>query len=103
MDQDFKSAWESAYFCSLAHHSPTHELVVDLAEKKGWKIHAEVEEVCPVITLADSWDDYLAGPLILRFFLMVLLPTYPGVFAVLWNYRPISVLMQQIPVSSNER
>jgi CelD/BcsL family acetyltransferase involved in cellulose biosynthesis len=61
MDQDFKSAWESAYFCSLAHHSPTHELVVDLAEKKGWKIHAEVEEVCPVITLADSWDDYLAG------------------------------------------
>jgi len=53
--------WQSAYFCSLPHHSPTPRIVLDLAQSKGWTAEAEAEEVCPVITLAESWDDYLAG------------------------------------------
>ena len=56
---DLQIDWDMAYFCSLSHHSPSHQIVVDLAQKKGWSVLAEIEEVCPVITLADSWDNYL--------------------------------------------
>ena len=52
--------WQSTYFCSLPHHSPTRERMLSLAEAKGWSAQAEVEEVCPIITLADTWDGYLA-------------------------------------------
>jgi CelD/BcsL family acetyltransferase involved in cellulose biosynthesis len=34
--------------------------LVDLVKEKGWQVNVEEEEVCPVITLAESWDDYLA-------------------------------------------
>lgn len=60
ISSDLQIDWQSAYFCSLAHHSPTHRIVVDLAQAKGWQARSEQEEVCPVITLADSWDGYLA-------------------------------------------
>ncbi len=52
--------WQSTYFCSLPHHSPTRKHILSLAEAKGWSAQAEVEEVCPIITLADTWDGYLA-------------------------------------------
>ncbi len=58
---DLQMDWQSAYFCSLAHHSFTPEIMVELAQAKAWTAKAEVEEVCPVITLADSWENYLAG------------------------------------------
>jgi len=53
--------WQTAYFCSLSHRSPTPATLVELARARGWSARAEVEEVCPVITLPGSWDDYLAG------------------------------------------
>ncbi|RME44185.1 MAG: GNAT family N-acetyltransferase [Caldilineae bacterium] len=53
--------WQTAYFCSLAHHSPTPATLVELARARGWAARAEVEEVCPVITLPATWDDYLAA------------------------------------------
>jgi len=61
MASDLKVDWQSAYFCSLAHYSPTPDIMVELARTKGWQAKAEIEEVCPVITLADTWEDYLAG------------------------------------------
>ena len=53
--------WQSAYFCSLPRYSPTPRIMVEQAQKNGWQAEAGEEEVCPVITLAESWDDYLAG------------------------------------------
>jgi CelD/BcsL family acetyltransferase involved in cellulose biosynthesis len=61
IEPGLQADWDTAYFCSLAQHSPTHEIMVELAQKKGWKVHVEVEEVCPVITLSETWEDYLAG------------------------------------------
>lgn len=54
--------WQSAYFCSLAfEHSPTPNALLELTQGKGWSVQSEKEEVCPVITLAESWETYLAG------------------------------------------
>lgn len=58
---DMAAEWDTAYFCSLAHHSPTPGLFLELAPTHGWNVRAAVEDVCPVITLPQSWDAYLAG------------------------------------------
>jgi CelD/BcsL family acetyltransferase involved in cellulose biosynthesis len=58
---DLASEWQTAYFCSLACQSYTPEIMVGLAQSRGWKVYTEVEEVCPVITLPDRWDIYLNG------------------------------------------
>lgn len=53
--------WEHGYFCSLSLHSPTRQQLTALGRAKGWLVREEEEDICPVITLADSWDDYLSG------------------------------------------
>ena len=58
---DLASEWQTAYFCCLACRSLTPEIMVEFARPRGWMAYAEVEEVCPVISLPDSWDTYLAG------------------------------------------
>ncbi len=58
---EMAAEWRSAYFCSLACHSRTPELLVNLAQAQGWTAFSRTEEVCPVITLPDSWEAYLAG------------------------------------------
>jgi len=60
IETELEADWQSAYFCSLAHHSPTYRMFADLAKSRGWAVQVEQEEVCPVITLAESWEDYLA-------------------------------------------
>lgn len=53
--------WETAYFCSLPHQSSTMQAISSVAEAKGWPITLEVEEVCPVISLPQDWETYLAN------------------------------------------
>jgi CelD/BcsL family acetyltransferase involved in cellulose biosynthesis len=36
------------------------EAFVEASEGRGWRVRMEVEDVCPVVKLADSWDDQLA-------------------------------------------
>lgn len=59
IDTEIDADWTSAYFCSLPHHSPTPQIFVEAAQSKPWTAEVEQEEVCPVITLSDSWDAYL--------------------------------------------
>ncbi len=61
LNTDLADKWQTAYFCSLACHSATPAMMLRLAKASGWEARAEVEEVCPIITLPNSWDEYLAG------------------------------------------
>lgn len=54
-------AWDRLYLCSLPHDSGTHTQLAEAARARGWQVEVRQQDVCPVITLADSWDGYLAG------------------------------------------
>jgi CelD/BcsL family acetyltransferase involved in cellulose biosynthesis len=54
-------AWDKIYLCSLAHNSVTHTQFAPVARTGGWSVAVTQQDVCPVITLPDSWDAYLAG------------------------------------------
>jgi len=53
--------WDKLYLCSLPHHSITHTQLAEAARRRGWQAEVKEQDVCPVITLPDSWDEYLAG------------------------------------------
>jgi len=52
--------WQQMDLCNIHQDSPTLKLLPALAEKRGWHVQTEVQEVCPVVDLPDTWDDYLA-------------------------------------------
>jgi CelD/BcsL family acetyltransferase involved in cellulose biosynthesis len=52
-------AWDTLYLCSLPHNSITHTHLAEAATARGWQATVKEQDVCPVITLADSWDNYL--------------------------------------------
>jgi len=54
-------AWDKLYLCSLPHHSITPTQLGKAAQQRGWQTRVSQQDVCPVITLAGSWDDYLAN------------------------------------------
>ncbi|RME74307.1 MAG: GNAT family N-acetyltransferase [Chloroflexi bacterium] len=54
-------AWDRLYLCSLPHHSLTHTRLADLARARGLAVEIRQQDVCPVITLPATWDDYLAA------------------------------------------
>jgi len=61
LESDGGPAWDKLYLCSLPQHSVTHTKLADEARARGWQVTVEQQEVCPVITLPGSWDEYLAG------------------------------------------
>ena len=46
---------------SISEESPTLAILPDLARARGYTVEVAEEDVAPRITLADTWDDYLAG------------------------------------------
>lgn len=54
-------AWDKLYLCSLPHNSITHTQLAEAARARGWAVRVSQQDVCPVITLPGSWEDYLAG------------------------------------------
>lgn len=53
--------WDKLYLCSLPQDSLTHSLLAEAAGRRGWRMEVRQQDVCPVITLPGSWEDYLAG------------------------------------------
>lgn len=53
--------WDKLYLCSLPHDSITHTRLAGAARARGWQVQVKQQDVCPVITLPESWDGYLAG------------------------------------------
>jgi CelD/BcsL family acetyltransferase involved in cellulose biosynthesis len=53
--------WDGLYLCSLPQRSITHTRFVEAAQARGWHVEKSQQDVCPVITLPATWDDYLTG------------------------------------------
>ena len=51
--------WDALDLCNIHEGSPTLDLLPELARGRGWRVQTEVQEVCPVVDLPDSWGDYL--------------------------------------------
>lgn len=54
-------AWDQADLCNLPAASPTHSLLAEMAAARGYQVQTEVEDVCPVIYLPSTWDEYLSS------------------------------------------
>lgn len=53
--------WNCIYLCNVPANSPTHDILPRLAESRGFSFSTDVYEVCPIIPLDGTFDDYLAG------------------------------------------
>lgn len=54
-------AWDQADLCNIPAASPTHSLLADMAAAQGYQVQTEVEDVCPIIPLPSTWDEYLSS------------------------------------------
>lgn len=59
LESDEAPAWDLADLCNIPGASPTHSLLAEMAAARGYQVHTEVEDVCPIIPLPATWDDYL--------------------------------------------
>jgi len=53
--------WDLMDLCNIHRDSPTLHLLPSLALERGWRSQSEVQEVCPVVQLPGTWEEYLAG------------------------------------------
>ena len=51
--------WRGLRLCNVPDHSPSRNIVADIASRRGYHFSSEVQEVCPVIDLPGTFDDYL--------------------------------------------
>ncbi len=54
-------AWDSLRLCNIRQNSPTLQLLAPMTVARGLQVTQQVQEVCPIVALGDSWDEYLAG------------------------------------------
>ena len=52
-------AWDLVDFCNIPQDSTTFVEFRELAEERGYQTLVEVEDVCPIIDLPATWDEYL--------------------------------------------
>lgn len=52
-------AWERLSLCNIPHASPTREILKQLASQRGYTFEVSVQDVCPVLHLPGSFDEYL--------------------------------------------
>jgi CelD/BcsL family acetyltransferase involved in cellulose biosynthesis len=53
------SPWDVLDLCNIPQDSQTFGRLRDLAEGRGYQTLVEVEDVCPIIELPATWDEYL--------------------------------------------
>lgn len=51
--------WDLVDFCNIPQDSLTFSRLRELADARGYQTLVEVEDVCPIITLPATWDEYL--------------------------------------------
>ncbi|MBN1285455.1 MAG: GNAT family N-acetyltransferase [Anaerolineae bacterium] len=51
--------WDRIDFCNVREQSPTFERLPGLLEARGLEVTTKFEDVCPVIALPGTWDEYL--------------------------------------------
>ncbi len=52
--------WDAIDLCNIPEASRTREVLSRLAQARGWQVETRQAEVCPVIHLPATWDEYLA-------------------------------------------
>ena len=57
-DADFP-AWRGLNLCNVPDASPSRSILSGIASNRGYHFKTEVQEVCPVISLPDTFDQYL--------------------------------------------
>jgi CelD/BcsL family acetyltransferase involved in cellulose biosynthesis len=53
--------WDVVDLCNIPQDSQTFVRLRELAEGRGYQTLVEVEDVCPIIDLPATWDEYLDG------------------------------------------
>jgi len=53
-------AWDAIDLCNIPEASRTPEVLGTLAQARGWRVEKTIQEVCPLIHLPATWEDYLA-------------------------------------------
>jgi len=52
-------AWDLLDLCNVHQDSPTLAMLPALAEARGWAVSTALDEVCPIVRLPETWDEYL--------------------------------------------
>ncbi len=52
--------WDALDLCNIPQESRTFVLLQEMAEAEGYQTLVEVEDVCPIIPLPATWEEYLA-------------------------------------------
>lgn len=59
LESDEAPAWDLADLCNIPSASPTHSFLAEMAADRGYQVHTEVEDICPIIPLPATWDEHL--------------------------------------------
>jgi CelD/BcsL family acetyltransferase involved in cellulose biosynthesis len=52
-------AWDLLDLCNIHQDSPTLEVLPALAEARGWAVSTARDDVCPIVKLPATWEEYL--------------------------------------------
>jgi len=52
-------AWDVLDLCNIHQDSPTLRILPPLAEDRGWVASTIRDDVCPIVTLPETWEEYL--------------------------------------------
>jgi CelD/BcsL family acetyltransferase involved in cellulose biosynthesis len=52
-------AWDCIDLCNIHRDSPTLRLLPAIAHRHGWRAETSVQDVCPVVDLPPTWEEYL--------------------------------------------
>ncbi|HSM56156.1 MAG TPA: GNAT family N-acetyltransferase [Candidatus Sulfomarinibacteraceae bacterium] len=51
--------WERLNLCNVPDVSPTRTILAQIASQRGYQFNVSVQDVCPVLSLPETFDDYL--------------------------------------------
>jgi CelD/BcsL family acetyltransferase involved in cellulose biosynthesis len=52
-------AWDVLDLCNIHQDSPTLDMLPGLAKAQGWTTSTAKDDVCPVVQLPETWEEYL--------------------------------------------
>ncbi len=58
--RDGEISWDILSLCNIPETSTTRTILAGLAHEQGYNAVLEVEDVCPVVDLPETWEEYLA-------------------------------------------
>ncbi len=52
-------AWDLLNLCNIHQDSPTLDTLPALAESRGWTVSTARDDVCPIVQLPGTWEEYM--------------------------------------------